>query len=91
MTATYHGTPCKKCGGTERYYMMRKFIAKRPGACVACARERARGQMLTYERNRRKANPEVKHWIPKQALTLPDPFLGAAFPMPREKLMGRRS
>lgn len=72
---TYHGTPCKRCQGTLRYYMTRYGIPRQAGPCVACVLGQVRDGKEPYRKNRyRKAEPPV---VARRVIT--DPTLGAAF------------
>lgn len=50
-TQTYHGKPCRVCGGTLRYRASRR--------CLACNAARVRPPELPYAERPRNGDPEV--------------------------------
>lgn len=65
MSATYEGTPCRKCGGTLRYYMQRPGRLRGPGQCVTCARAYAKEQQ---ERRDRSQEPARIAWCKRRSI-----------------------
>jgi hypothetical protein len=83
---TYHGKPCKNCGGTLRYYMRRQGVPFQPGPCVACVCGRVRPH-----RTRKPTSPDnSKPKSERIRLGPVDPTIGAAFPASRAQLMAGR-
>lgn len=54
---TFHGAPCRKCGGTERYIKDKR--------CVACGRARGKLHKRDPEINRRNAKEWRRHFPEK--------------------------
>ncbi|MEZ5935346.1 MAG: hypothetical protein R3F54_26170, partial [Alphaproteobacteria bacterium] len=59
MAGTVQGTPCRRCGGTERYPPSR---GRRTGACVACKR-RANGQRYATPEAAERTREAARRWL----------------------------